>query len=75
MTGEEYAYNDEEVQLRVVLPPRDSNWSDRSGREASSPPGAQEVMHRNIRSTGLTDLRPDFWVIDDELQTWVGSGT
>ena len=65
VTGEEYAYNDGEVQLGVVLPPGDSNWSDRSGKEASSPPGAQEVTRRSVRSTGLVDLRPDFWVIDD----------
>ena len=75
VTGEEYAYDDGEVQLRVVLPPRDSNWSDRSGKEASSPPGTQEVMRRSVRSTGLVDLRPDFWVINDKLRTWVGSGT
>ena len=75
VTREEYAYNDGEVQLRVVLPPRDSNWSDGSGKEASSPPGAQEVTRRSLRSTGFVDLRPDFWVIDEELRTWVGSGT
>ena len=75
MTGEEYAYDDGEVQLRTILLLGDSNWSDGSGKEAPTFPGAQGVMCRNVRSSGLVDLRPDSWVIDDELQTWVGSGT
>ena len=75
MTGEEYAYDDGEVQLRTVLLLGDSNWSDGSGKEAPTFPGAQGVTVRNVRSSDLVDLRPDSWVIDDELQTWVGSGT
>ena len=53
MTGEEYAYDDGEVQLRTVLLLGDSNWLDRSGKEAPTFPGAQEGMVRNVRSSGL----------------------
>ena len=67
VTGEEYAYDNGEVQLRAVLPQGDSNWSDGSGKEAPPFPGAQGVTCKNVRSSGLVDLRPDSWVIGDEL--------
>ena len=61
--------------MKTALPPGDSNWSDGSGKEALFPPSTQGAMSRSVRPPGLVDLRPDFWIIGDELRTWVGSGT
>ena len=75
VSGEDYAYNDGEVQLKTALPPGYSNWSDGSGKEALPPPSTQGAMSRSVRPPDLVDLRSDFWIRDDELRTWLGSGT